>query len=1271
MAVTGTVYISKSPKTKAPTNLKITRSGDTYKFSWKIGDKNYNSGQNLFKNYTDGYYWYYSWNSIGKKTTSYSVKLPKSNYYPIRSTQLNYIEFGLSGRREPYVTGTGYSRTGWYPTTSRQVFKRFTLKPPKKPTIKKEVNTNVTNACKFTWNVSTSNTDVYVFTRVQWQSVIKKDCSEKDGSKISWSGCSSGTGSASGNHTFTEDTSKLYKDGASYKRWFRVRSQGPAGDSGWAYSSHVYAIPNKASIKSASAKETKQLNLECTISWEASQSNGLKPIDKTVVQYAIVTPDENLLCPSNATWEEGTVSKDTANTDSAVFIIDKRLQRDQCLYLRVNTHHDRNVSYSVPKLVTINSVAGYLKDPSDLSVQTDNTTHRAIITATNNSDVEDSVIVVRYIPSTGNAIECGIIPHGSSSVTVQCPNWDSLSAIAFEVYAMVGTFSKQTRSDGADAYSVTPKMKSKNTISDGGTVPVAPQNISVSRVDGKDDTVEVTWDWPWSAAGSAELSWSDHDDAWESTDEPEAYTINNLHASKWRISGLETGKIWYVRVRLIAGDISDPNKVTYGSYSDINQGIIDLSSEPDKPVLTLSNPIILEDGYTTASWVYSSADKTDQSYAEVALILSVYLKSTDTRVISGKTYYNLEAETVSIPALDYISLYYETAYRKTKDTSLVTGKDYYTLSGSYVSNPAVEDISYYYTYKNSTYTKVTDNYLISGTNYYTITATLVSNPSSGSLSSYYETYYIKSKDTEIDVNKTYYTVTGTKVESPVRADVKNYYEMTDQIYASIAHTLTTQHVTIDANLAGFTSNNIYNIACRVKSSSGRFSEWSDLASITVVEPLTCTITQISLVEKTETLTVINPDSTETTETRTFLALTELPLTVTATGAGDGGITSAVIKCADDYSIERPDEQIFNGYKDEIVVHPKTVLGENQISFNLDDVINYLDESSSYKLIVTIHDGIGRTAQSETEFEIRWDHQAIIPEVTVEIDEEKLIAKITPFLSDDSNLYYYTLTADSTINSSKTYYTRSGAGTEQSPYIYTAVQSPSVSYISTYYEKLSYGDVVDIYRLSIDKPELIYANADFGSTYVDPYPTLGEMGGYRVVYKTKDNDYTTQDGRLAYIDSTETAQPIIKNADELNIINFEKRQIKFYYDTDYSSSWSKDFQENKYLGGSVQGDWNAAITRTGNINTLAITVLDQDMLQDVRRLASYPGICHVRTADGSSYAADVQVSEDRVHTDKEMLVSYSLSITRVDSEGLDGMTLAQYEEENSEPEEEEE
>ena len=90
-----------------------------------------------------------------------------------------------------------------------------------------------------------------------------------------------------------------------------------------------------------------------------------------------------------------------------------------------------------------------------------------------------------------------------------------------------------------------------------------------------------------------------------------------------------------------------------------------------------------------------------------------------------------------------------------------------------------------------------------------------------------------------------------------------------------------------------------------------------------------------------------------------------------------------------------------------------------------------------------------------------------------------------------------------------------------------------------------------------------------------------------------------------------------------------------------------------------------------MSSQAITVLDQEMLKNVRRLAEYPGICHVRTADGSSYAADVQVSEDRVHENREMLVGYSLSITRVGPQGFDGMTLESWESEypDEEPEEE--
>ena len=56
---------------------------------------------------------------------------------------------------------------------------------------------------------------------------------------------------------------------------------------------------------------------------------------------------------------------------------------------------------------------------------------------------------------------------------------------------------------------------------------------------------------------------------------------------------------------------------------------------------------------------------------------------------------------------------------------------------------------------------------------------------------------------------------------------------------------------------------------------------------------------------------------------------------------------------------------------------------------------------------------------------------------------------------------------------------------------------------------------------------------------------------------------------------------------------------------------------------------------------------------------WPGICHVRTKDGSSYAADVQVSESRKHDKGQRIVDFSLSITRVDPEDYDGLTYAEW------------
>lgn len=111
----------------------------------------------------------------------------------------------------------------------------------------------------------------------------------------------------------------------------------------------------------------------------------------------------------------------------------------------------------------------------------------------------------------------------------------------------------------------------------------------------------------------------------------------------------------------------------------------------------------------------------------------------------------------------------------------------------------------------------------------------------------------------------------------------------------------------------------------------------------------------------------------------------------------------------------------------------------------------------------------------------------------------------------------------------------------------------------------------------------------------------------------------------------------------------------------NSSWSKDFIETKYLGGSVQGDWNPAISRTGSISATTITITDQETIRKMRTLAAYAGACHVRTRDGSSYEADIQVSEDRDHDDFDKIATFALTVTRIDPEAIQGIPIEMWQE----------
>lgn len=1001
--------------TKKPTGLSIKRNGNNLTVTWKIGDKNYGQGQTFQYRVAGG-----KWTSvsIGNAAVKKTVSVPVANYCPNTTKTLGKMFFRIRGRRSNFTSNSETIK----PRVSDWATKDFDILYPNVPTISCALDSSYNNISTFSWATTVATDSTKWFSVVQCQTRLERNSNVTDGSQLSAGGWSAYSAtSASGSATITEDSS-VVNAGTSYTRWFRIRARGLQGSTAWRYARHVYAIPYQVKSTTASVKTTDAGGYMCTVHWSTPR-DAAHPVDSINVQYAFAVPDAGLTCPDTASWQDAETLAYKDGSDASAFSIDSIVGVNQCLFVRVNTIHDRNTTYGSAVCAAI----GTLTAPSSLTVSIDSTTHQATVAATNGSTVSDSFLVVKYMTdSNPNGFDIGIIPSGSSSVTVQCPAFTSTTTIKFGAYACVGSYRATTRADGVTSYAVTVRAKS-SLVTYGGTVPAAPTSVVLSKTDTA-GTIRVAWNWSWSTATFAELSWADHEDAWESTEEPDTYIVNSTHASAWNISGLDTGVTWYVRVRLGTGT----DTITYGAYSDTVS--IDLSSAPTIPVLALSNSVITEDGVVTAAWSFVSSDGTAQAFAEVAEVAS-----------------------------------------------------------------------------------------------------------------------------------------GT--------------------YTILATTQTAQNVTISAKDVGWSTGETHDIVVRVTSASGKQSDgWSDPVSVTVAEPLTTVIASTSLIEQT---------FTDDSDTRTVLTLTEMPFTATITGAGAGGTTRLIIERREDYHVSRPDETEFNGYEGETVLI-YSQLGEGAITISNADLIGKLDDGASYRLIATVQDGLGQSDDETINFEVKWSHQAIAPTATVDIDDDNLIAVIVPI-------------------------------------------APSGAAAS---------DTADIYRLSADRPELIYPDAVFGTSYVDPYPAIGDYGGYRVVTKTANGDYITDDNELAWADYDGGL-----DTDD-NIIDFGTGRVLLPYNVNLSNAWAKDFVETKYLGGSIQGDWNPAVSRTGTFSTVVV-VDDELTIEAMRRLATYPGICHVRTKDGSSYAADVQVSETYAQEEAHMLSSFALTITRVDSETYDGMTLADW------------
>ena len=635
---------TKKETTKKPSGLTVARNGDLkFACSWKVADSDYGAGYQFRYRVWTSSKKYGKWTSsnLSSDARSKTVTFSTSNYAPNSNKPKFYaFEYEVRGKRNQTTQNnvtTVYSWSAW-------AGKKWILAVPNRPDVTEELTQS--NITEFTWRSSKSNSDNKPFANYRYQSFLMKECKETDGSKLNWKSSNRAWTTA----TVNSDSSVSIEDDStilatnSWTRWFRIWSQGPAGNSAWRYSKHVYAHPRKATIQSVTAKQQSSVT-NIIIKWAAS-ANAAYPIDEVIAEYSFAVPDTGLTIPAGASWNTGATVSDTSGTDAVNFIANNILGDDQCLFVRVKTKHDANEAVSNYKV----ALMGDLKKPTTLDV-TLGSNYKAAISVTNNSTVPDARVAIVYRGTNGKEITVAVTSAGNGAKTlsnIQCPS--TSSSAKFYAYAFQGTYTQKTRSDGVSSYAINANMTSGNVFDSASApdVPVAPDNVTVTA--SGNDAV-VAWSWSWADADNVVISWSTDKNAWQSTEEPKTYTVENSWATKWRVANITPGAVWYFRLRFIDTSV-EPAK--YGPWSDVVS--LDKTAAPDQPILGLSAGAVKPGGKIKASWTYSSPDGIAQASAEVrettnnGVVATTTTKKTVTIPLSGwtsGTTYNLQVRVTS------------------------------------------------------------------------------------------------------------------------------------------------------------------------------------------------------------------------------------------------------------------------------------------------------------------------------------------------------------------------------------------------------------------------------------------------------------------------------------------------------------------------------------------------------------------------------------------------------------------------------------------------
>lgn len=489
------------------------------------------------------------------------------------------------------------------------------------------------------------------------------------------------------------------------------------------------------------------------------------------------------------------------------------------------------------------------------------------------------------------------------------------------------------------------------------------------------------------------------------------------------------------------------------------------------------------------------------------------------------------------------------------------------------------------------------------------------------------------------------------------------YTELDSLFAG-----TSTKKTFTPSEVGWENGNTYNLCVKVISSVGESSvSWSNPVAITVA-PMPI-LTVIGIGGETDELRpiVIPADGPEDAPLEVDYGLVKMPLEFTVTGCGKNGSARVIIERDADFVIDMPDDLETTFFEGETifseVYRPLVDQDGDSIDVLIDNLPSgaMLNNLATYRLRVSITDQYKQTVETSYPFRVYWDKSATIPDANIVLNKDRGVVFITPTadtafdgysVSNATGDFIFTYPEEETLlidfsmdengNVVATYDDRVDVELEDG-YI---LASTDASIVPS-------GDYCQIWRLSADKPQLIVDHGIFGETYVDLYPTFGPFGGYRIVYVTKYGDNVTEENYQAWSDYS-------MNYNRFYVaIEFDDEVLEFPGDISLSHGWQKDFQLTTYLGGSVEGDWNPGVQRTGSINGTIPVEKDAETLYLLRKLADYPGVCHVRTPDGSNFYANIEVKDDREERWVNKKSKISLSYTRVDPEESEAITYDEW------------